>query len=423
MTTTTTTDAKKIEKLTPEQAAYLSQFRQKWLEVGTCTLPADRTKAEATITKMYKFLDKPKPRFLWFDSPLACNLVINLFSGQLSGQLSDQLYGQLHGQLSDQLYGQLHDQLYDQLRGPLYDQLYGQLSDQLRGQLSDQLSDQLRGPLRGQLHDQLYGQLSDQLRGQLSDQLSGQLRGPLYGQLYDQLHGQLYDQLRGQLHGQPVEYKYTYWWGQQDAFWIAFYVFCGYIGVKYSAKEAEHLSWHKEIAESMMWWWPYENLVICCERPNVVQFDRRGRLHCSDGPAVSFRDGWAVYAWHGVRVPDWIILHPEKIESGSIQQEQNAEIRRVLIERYGDSRYLAESRAKVISSDIDTKGNLRELLVLEWADGREMRMLKVINSTPEPDGHNKVYYLGVPSDIRTVAEGVAWTFGLTPKEYQVIQES
>jgi len=41
----------------------------------------------------------------------------------------------------------------------------------------------------------------------------------------------------------------------------------------------------------------------------------------------------------------------------------------------------------------------------------------VTNSTPEPEGHLKKYFIRVPPATRTAREGVAWTFGMGPQEY------
>ena len=43
--------------------------------------------------------------------------------------------------------------------------------------------------------------------------------------------------------------------------------------------------------------------------------------------------------------------------------------------------------------------------------------VRVINSTPEPDGSFKRYLLRVPPDITTAKAAVAWTFGKKPDEY------
>ena len=61
-------------------------------------------------------------------------------------------------------------------------------------------------------------------------------------------------------------------------------------------------------AAAASWWWPHERFVIVCERPAELHLEWAGpggvpRLHHPDGPAVRWRDGWAVHALHGTRVP------------------------------------------------------------------------------------------------------------------------
>jgi hypothetical protein len=50
-------------------------------------------------------------------------------------------------------------------------------------------------------------------------------------------------------------------------------------------------------------------------------------------------------------------------------------------------------------------------------------MVKVRNSTPEPDGAYKDYFLRVPPTMRTAREAVAWTFGLEAEDYKPTQET
>jgi hypothetical protein len=43
--------------------------------------------------------------------------------------------------------------------------------------------------------------------------------------------------------------------------------------------------------------------------------------------------------------------------------------------------------------------------------------VKVKNSTAEPDGTFKDYFIRVPPITKTPQEGIAWTFGLDGKTY------
>ena len=117
------------------------------------------------------------------------------------------------------------------------------------------------------------------------------------------------------------------------------------------------------------------------------------------GPACAYPDGWEIYAVHGVRVPEYIVMKPNEITTKAIDDEGNAEIRRIMIDRYGLSRYVTDSGAKTIHElpeNYFVKGlRTARLLVKEVRDDEPIVMLDMLNSTPEPDGTTKRYLLRV----------------------------
>jgi hypothetical protein len=54
---------------------------------------------------------------------------------------------------------------------------------------------------------------------------------------------------------------------------------------------------------------------------------------------------------------------------------------------------------------------------IELEGDEPLVMVEVVNSTPEPDGTHRTYWLRVPPRTRTAREGVAWTFGLEEADY------
>ena len=118
--------------------------------------------------------------------------------------------------------------------------------------------------------------------------------------------------------------------GQHDSSWIAYYDFLAQCGIK----GGEALDGIAKLTQSSGWWWPYENLAILTERPVSLKRDNRGLLHCEDGMSLQYSDGWGVYAWHGILVPEYVITLPEPITFELIEAELNVEVRRVLIERF-----------------------------------------------------------------------------------------
>ena len=53
----------------------------------------------------------------------------------------------------------------------------------------------------------------------------------------------------------------------------------------------------------------------------------------------------------------------------------------------------------------------------EFEDDEPLMLVKVLNSTPEPDGSFKSYFLRVPPTVTTAREAVAWTFQLERDKY------
>ena len=92
-----------------------------------------------------------------------------------------------------------------------------------------------------------------------------------------------------------------------------------------------------------------------------------------------------------------------------IENERNIEIRRVKINRYGQERYLLDSDARIVAED-----DFGILYRKTFFDDEPLMMVKVVNSTPEPDGTFKDYFLRVDPNayggLKTARAAVASTW-------------
>jgi hypothetical protein len=66
----------KITKLTPEQELAVEEYYQKGLKIGWSTEPSNRAKAEEGMNEIYDKLGKPRPVYVWVDSPAAAQKYI-----------------------------------------------------------------------------------------------------------------------------------------------------------------------------------------------------------------------------------------------------------------------------------------------------------------------------------------------------------
>ena len=198
-------------------------------------------------------------------------------------------------------------------------------------------------------------------------------------------------------------------YGQHDAAWLGFHDF--FREVCALEKITAPLLGLTAIAQSAGWFLPYKNICWVSERHSILERDERGRIHNISGPAIAYPDGWKIYAVHGVRVPEWIVEQPEKITTAHIGEEQNAEVRRVMLDRFGAARYLKEIGATLIDHD-ENFGTLRR------ADLREdepLVMLESVNRSKEPDGTYKHYTLRVPPNMETAEQAWRWLGGMNIK--------
>ena len=142
---------------------------------------------------------------------------------------------------------------------------------------------------------------------------------------------------------------------------------------------------------------------MVCDFPERILIDDRNLSHCEDGPSHRWRDGWSLYHLHGVVVPRHVIERPETITLDEIKSEENAEVRRIMIERYGWPRYLAATGAKVLHvrrNDVDLTD---EALMQDGDGGRHL-----ICACPSTA---RVYAMRVPREIESCEQAQKWLAG------------
>lgn len=146
----------------------------------------------------------------------------------------------------------------------------------------------------------------------------------------------------------------------------------------------------------------YENVAFVCIKPCKVSRNDNGDLHCIDGMAIEWRDGYGEYYLNGVSVEENIVLtSADELDSKFVLTEKNAEVRREIVRKIGVERLCKDLNSKVI----DMKDNY-ELLGLDIGDNRIRPYLKMINPSIG------TYHIeGVHPDCKTVDEALKFRNG------------
>jgi len=299
--------AKKIEKLTDEQTSKFPHYVQKWTDIGLCTKPADRPRAERGIVAAYAVAKLKPPRIVWCESPLNMYLTI---------------------------------------------QAYKSISADPK-------------KIKAAENDPNY----------VNQYMKANQR-KLYAEVQKGMDNTVY--------------------GQHDAGWMSFYDFfrteCGLV------EQTDQLQGLSEISQSAGWFVPFEHICFICERHSILRRNAEGQLHCEDGPAVQYPDGWSVYAINGILCDEQIIMRPETQNIKQINSDSNADRHAIRIERFGWTRYLKESKAKLIDErSNEVEGTLEALYSLK-------KTRRLVATCPT----GRVFTMGVPTSVKTCEQAQNW---------------
>lgn len=373
-----------IEQISPEQQALLPVYASKWTAIRSSTAPAQRAQAEEGVRLAYAAAGLSQPReIIWAASPQA---LAAAYLDSRPRPTQRERDAAVVRRVSDLLKGGEHLALGKGVKDTLLNALTTQRS--FRPYLEAALSDH-------ELQLWAMGAPTPAERAATSELHE-------FGAYYRHRPADL-------LYGQHADFPLAWRdYGREVLGLVA---------------ETEPTLGPLLIARAAGWWLPGADTCWISDRPCRISWGHRegapnGELHRSDGPAIEYRDGWGAYCWHGVVVPEHVVLLPELITLEEIAAERDVARHQVLIERFGERRYFAAGGGELLHED--EFGALYQCL----SGGQELwTMLRVRNTTPEPDGSHRIYWLRVPDHMRTAREALAWTFGMTAAAYRPSAES
>jgi hypothetical protein len=196
--------------------------------------------------------------------------------------------------------------------------------------------------------------------------------------------------------------------GIADSGWVGFYDFFHRIGVL-SNEEASDVLALREFQRSAWDTILLDECAIVVLGPKLLKRDANGNLHNSTGPCIEWQDGQKAYAWHGVWIPDRIIVDP-KSYTGNEYLALSTEVRRALGEKAGWDHVSQLLGAKPIDTWTDPiTGLTYELLASD--NGKWLKKQSPVLKT----GQQPYYIEPVHEDLQTAQAARKWqATDLTP---------
>ncbi|MCL1475331.1 DUF6745 domain-containing protein [Argonema antarcticum] len=253
-----------IEKITKKQEELISVYRNKWQEIVLSTETVDRVKAEQAVKVAYNMIGYEEPEIIFCQSPYeALRTLLSQSQCRLESEpkynLSNLIWNQFKSQVSIEVIRLICQQNEPMKR--LITQYSTQLNLQLRRQLTDLTNQQGKILLkRYNLYVQpekwaIYGSQSDFCISVLNCNHNSQN-------------------------------------------WKVFQLLVRHSGSIFSFEKVAHFG---ELPIK------FKKMVIICDRPIQLSLDSEYRLHAEGKPAIQFADGYSLYSYHGVTLPEKVL--------------------------------------------------------------------------------------------------------------------
>ena len=428
--------------LTPEQEALIPVYQEKWKAIALSTEPINRQRAEAAIKAVYAIMGKNAPQIRFCSSPYEASLLkleskknpVNseLFLAQSKGiwklpildvdekvqknplrrlsleltlAATQRVRKIIHSRISPDI--QLEEISEDTLQR--IDDIWNELNPQNGNSSITEFSDLVRKLVDLKPPKSI---IKVTIKRRLTSHLSNRIKRVNWiGAGLHQLDIQRYSQD----FGSPIREKYTQKFypccspiaNILSSIWLDFCISVLHIPVEKKRWEV-FASFVKECG------WIFcaeedENCVVC-DRPRILRFDNEQNLHAEGEPAIQFADGFSVYVYHGVRLPEeYGKLHPSQWQSNWLLSEENAELRRVLIQGIGYAKLCQELQA----TQLDTWQEYQLLRINGNLDGEPMHLLKM---TCPSTGY--IHAMRVPPNVRSARNAIKWVnWGVEPEEF------
>ena len=155
----------------------------------------------------------------------------------------------------------------------------------------------------------------------------------------------------------------------------------------------------------------FAGAAIITDRPRTLRRDEEHRLHCEGGPALEYRDGFSIYAWHGTRIPaEWITDRASLTPKVALTWE-NVDQRAAACEILGWHNIINALNPRVIDEDADPQ--IGRLIEVDLPDHGPQKFIHAKCGTGRE--------IAVMADrkAKTILEAQAASYGLKASDFHI----
>ena len=153
----------------------------------------------------------------------------------------------------------------------------------------------------------------------------------------------------------------------------------------------------------------HEDFCIVSDFPVHIKVDDEMRAHCEDGPSHLWRDGWALYHWHGQEIPTEWITDPSSLTPEIALTWENVDQRSAACEILGWHNIINALNPTVIDTDDDPQ--IGRLVEIDLPDHGKQKFIHAMCGT------GREVAVMADASATSVLEAQAASYGLNKDDF------
>jgi len=226
-------------------------------------------------------------------------------------------------------------------KGPLQMEMDPMLWTQFLKVMQKDLDIQKDGSIPVKIGDfDLFEELLELLWQHILDGLNRAFQEPLRLQLinhcYDRF-SEILDEAVGHFKkgAITIPFKMQFLVGQMSASRLAQYDLSKAEGATFDKEKQSVIKIMEDLCKYTSLVYPFQNFCMVLRKPIEINLNDNHQIHCEDGPAIEYRDGYRIWALDGRVVPEWMVKEePKEMSYDAIKTIKDKAVQNIALKKF-----------------------------------------------------------------------------------------
>ena len=311
-----------IKSLTKEQENLMKVYADKWIKIGLDTSPCNKILAEDALNQSYKIVGLSEPKqIIWTTSPLAGLLIVNILKDE---KLVKKILKDLNSKKNMDLGSSVGSSVWSSVESSVWSSVWSSVESSVLSSVGSSVLSRVRSSVESSVLSRVRSSVESSVWSSVWSSVGSSVWSSVGSSVLSRVRSSVESSVWSSVENQPTLQSIINEaiYGQHDISWLSFHDY--FREVCKLVKETEKLVPLIDLAKHSNWVYPYKNIAIISEKPVRIKMENN-KLHCTNGPAVLYKDGFSVYSINGE------IITGEKLEKIKHQEQFNNKMDTILI--------------------------------------------------------------------------------------------